>query len=1486
MNFRYTTVKCILFRIKYFWVVVLVLGFKFLNAQVSVQQNTTQSAAMPNGCGITVNAGPDITICAGVGKNLNGVVTNSTDYSWEPPDGLSNSTILKPLANPSMTTTYTLTAKGMSGNIITNGNFETGSIAPASTGYTQYTNVNTLITTTGGYMIMSVPQIAVAFGCNPNIGAFTLVITPTGSGTDIWCQTKTVTPNTDYKIEFKVFGIIYFLGSPPSIGLKVNGSLVGTVDAISGLCIQADGSFVWNSGAATSATFCLANYGGTGPFSICAIDDITVKECCVEKDEVTVTVYDLVAEAAPVPDIDCLNKPITIDASASSQGAGITYQWSTTNGHFVSGDKTLMPVIDTPGTYTLKVIGLYGCEKELMITVGGSVTKPDVKIKSTDISCLNATGSIEASSKSSSPQFEWNGPNGFYSTRAINNNIKEPGEYIVKVTDAFGCESTSKVEIKDNRTDLEAELLGDSISCAKDSAILNAISIAHKPIYNWSGPLGYKKDSADRAVVKDTGWYYLSTTDSAGCKELDSFYVVDLQNSIPISIQADTITCSTRDVLLKLQTDTSATFDWKGPNGFTSNQYRPKVSESGWYYVEVITKDGCVGQDSIFVEKSVDIPDIFISGNDTITCDKPSITISGGSSSTGSQGIEWKTPTGSIKFVNMIQAVDSGIYILFVTGANGCQVSDSVTIIKDVASPNIIGKNDTLTCNKDSLNLNISVINIRLYSWTGPNNFTSTISSPTVFNKGIYTLTVTGLNGCTSTNFITIEEDKTIPNLLIQTDTINCIRTSIVPIILTDSSVISFSWTGPNGFTSQLKNPTIQDGGNYSLTVKGKNGCDSLQTISIIEDTQIPLATLEADTIQCKTTANIRAINISPGANIQWKGPKGFLSNFSNATITESGFYILTVTAANGCVFEDSIFVFQKDQLPDIFASDDTLNCGRPKLFLNGGSLTPGAKFEWTGPNGFMSNLPKPEIQDSGIYTLKVTDPNGCEASRQIYITKQSEVPLLNIQRSNDSLTCKDSLIFIQLNANQIVKNILWLGPNGFNSNKDQFSINEPGLYVVIFTNDFGCIARDSFSIQDFRSLPNYTVADDSISCKRTQVNLQLATNDPNLKFQWSGPNNFSSTLQNPTIQNGGNYSVTVTNSADCQVIRSVFIKSDTAKPDLTVIADTLTCLRPSAPVKAGSSLQGFTMKWTGPNGFTYTLPQFATKIPGRYYCTITNPRSGCSTIDSVDVLEDTSRIRNVIAQAKNSSCNKNNGKITIIQVDGGKQPYRYSIDNGITFINDLSTLNLASGNYTVLVEDVNGCRFPTNVKIDEDQSVAITLTNLITLQPGETNQLQLNFLTNPNDIASIFWSPSDQLSCNDCPNPILTANHDDVILVTVTDKNGCIDTASIQLQILIQKDTKFYFPNAFSPNGDNINDYFYPIGLSVDAKVSYLNIYDRWGNLVFQKKEFQPGIEKEGWDGRSRDQRKLNPGVYVFVTEIIDQGISYKYFGEVTLIQ
>lgn len=1447
------------------------------------KNNSSRSYAMPNSCGITVNAGPDITICSGQGKNLSGMVSNSTNYSWEPPDGLSNTNALNPVANPSMTTTYTLTARAMSGNLIANGGFETGSINPSTSQYTQYNTIPNLIGSTGGYMIMSVPQIAQAFGCNPNIGSFTMTITPTSSNVMIWCQQINVSKNTDYKIEYKIFGIPYIFGPPPSIGLLVNGSFIGSVDAISGTCVQADASFVWNSGGATTANICLANYGGTGAASMCAIDDITAKECCEEKDEVTVTVYDLIAEANPVDDINCTNRPLTIDASGSSKGPGITYNWSTKNGHIVSGDKTLTPVIDTPGTYTLKITGLYGCEKELMVMVNGSTAPPDIKIKSVNIDCKNPTGSLEASSKSSSPQFEWIGPNGYYNTRANIYNLTEAGEYVVKVTDSYGCESTAKVELKDNRSIIEAEILGDSITCNKDTAILKAISIGYKPLYSWFGPSGFKKDSVTQVIAKDSGWYFLTTIDSFGCKEIDSFYVKDLQSSLAIAISTDSLSCSVQSVQLRLVTDTSASILWTGPNGFNSTLTQPFVSDPGWYFVKVATGSGCLGIDSIYVVKSSDLPDLFVSNNDTITCTKTSIQINGGSNTAGAQ-LKWLTPMGTILNQPSISVTDSGSYTLTITGPNGCSISKSIFISKDVTLPSLIGFPDTLTCLKDSLFLNANTSLAKTISWQGPNGFTSQQLNPLVKEKGTYKITATGFNGCSDSIDVLIAEDKALPIFQITGDTINCLRTSIVPFVSIDTSLTDFTWTGPNNFRSRQKNPVFTFGGTYQLQVTGLNGCTQTQSITIVEDLTKPTAQLEADTIQCKSTATIRALNMTPGLPFQWTGPNNFNSNLLNPTVTKSGFYVLTITGKNGCTFKDSIFAFQKDQLPDIFALDDTLSCFKQKLNIQAGSATPGARFEWTGPNGFTSNLARPEIQDSGVYTLKVTDPNGCESIKQIYISKFSDIPILNLNSSNGFISCKDSTVKLTIQTTTQSKKIIWIGPNGFSANSDSITAIEPGVYRVIITNDYGCIATDSVTIQDIRKLPAFTVANDSLNCKRNSVNLNLNSNDTDLTFSWSGPNNFTSSLKNPAVQTGGTYFVTVSNSADCKLIQMLQISIDTLTPDLDLSADTITCLRNSAPVKASSSLQGFTMKWSGPNGFTYTLPQFATKIPGRYFCTITNPRSGCSNSSFVDVLEDTNRIQNIFTQSIPSSCNLNNGKLIINQIVGGKAPYKYSFDNGLSFINDISSTDFAPGNYNLIVEDVNGCQFSIPFQIIETGDVKLQVSPKIELLFGTKQKLNLIVLSNPNDVISIIWSPSDQLSCSDCLNPELTADHDALINVTVTDKNGCSATASIQL--IVKKENKVYFPNAFSPNGDNINDYFYPIGLPANAPINILNIYDRWGNLVFGKKDFILSSEKDGWGGTSGNHEKLNPGVYVYMVEIQDVDGPKIYSGDISLIQ
>lgn len=123
---------------------------------------------------------------------------------------------------------------------------------------------------------------------------------------------------------------------------------------------------------------------------------------------------------------------------------------------------------------------------------------------------------------------------------------------------------------------------------------------------------------------------------------------------------------------------------------------------------------------------------------------------------------------------------------------------------------------------------------------------------------------------------------------------------------------------------------------------------------------------------------------------------------------------------------------------------------------------------------------------------------------------------------------------------------------------------------------------------------------------------------------------------------------------------------------------------------------------------------------------------------------------------------------------------------------------------------------------------------------------------------------PTEGLSCTDCLNPSLVVDKNQQYEVTVQDKNGCIAKASIE--IIVAKSTDIYFPTIFSPNGDGHNDQFtiHANTLKID-RVQRLLIFDRYGSLVFERKDFVPNYQQLGWDGQFKGQAAAT-GVYFFL--------------------
>jgi len=119
---------------------------------------------------------------------------------------------------------------------------------------------------------------------------------------------------------------------------------------------------------------------------------------------------------------------------------------------------------------------------------------------------------------------------------------------------------------------------------------------------------------------------------------------------------------------------------------------------------------------------------------------------------------------------------------------------------------------------------------------------------------------------------------------------------------------------------------------------------------------------------------------------------------------------------------------------------------------------------------------------------------------------------------------------------------------------------------------------------------------------------------------------------------------------------------------------------------------------------------------------------------------------------------------------------------------------------------------------------------------------------------------------------------------VTVYSKDGCSTEAYIT--VIVIKDKRIFAPNVFSPNGDHINDAFTIFGTSSLKSIKRLQIYDRWGGLVFDKKDLVPSDPYSGWDGTIQSQLAL-PGVYVWYAEglFLDDEV-VKAHGDLTLVR
>jgi gliding motility-associated-like protein len=268
---------------------------------------------------------------------------------------------------------------------------------------------------------------------------------------------------------------------------------------------------------------------------------------------------------------------------------------------------------------------------------------------------------------------------------------------------------------------------------------------------------------------------------------------------------------------------------------------------------------------------------------------------------------------------------------------------------------------------------------------------------------------------------------------------------------------------------------------------------------------------------------------------------------------------------------------------------------------------------------------------------------------------------------------------------------------------------------------------------------------------------------------------------------------------------------------------------------------------------------------PGTYFVTVSTP-AGCTAVDSVIVTAPAP----IVAKASGIAANcldSLSGNLLIESLLGGTPPYEYSLDGAFfQSIPDglpVSIPGVAPGSYNLIIQDVNDCQVTTTISVGAAEILELELGTDKEIRLGDSVLLQPQVFF---ELDSFLWTPPLGLNTPFDLNPFASPPETTTYQLTAFDSLGCV--VSDQITIFVNTQGSVYVPNIFSPNDDGRNDFFTIFtGPEVEVILEF-QIFDRWGNQVFEGGPMQPNNESLGWDGTFNGE-PMDPAVFVFYAEL-----------------
>jgi large repetitive protein len=1079
---------------------------------------------------------------------------------------------------------------------------------------------------------------------------------------------------------------------------------------------------------------------------------------------------------------NCASAPIgSISASASGGAAPYTYQVDNIGG-FVSG--TVFANLSV-GAHILQVRDVNGCAGSTNFNIGQTTATlvGSVTTQTNILGCNGGnTGSVTVSISGGTAPYSYNIDNGSPQGGATFINLSGGG-HIVGVTDANGCSTNIPVTIQQAGSTITGTASVTNVTCNMlGSATITPSGGASPYLFSLNGSAFQQNPTFNNLPV---GIQPVTIKDNLGCIGTVSVNIVANSVALNLSASAQPVRCNAPgSAILTANSGAPQYFYSVDGSPLQSNNSFPTLL-AGTHIAQVTDMNGCTATTLFSVANAVSTLNLSINNTTAVTCSgiaTGSITVQG----TGGSLPYTYSNGGAFQNNGTFNNLTTGTYNVIVRDNNGCTASTVAVINQPTTAVQLTFANITsATCYGASTGSFTLLGNggTQPYSYSVEINAAWVTTSNPTFNNlaaGAYHVRVSDANGCTDDHIINVRQPSILVPTLAGFTNVQCSGNANGTATVTVSGGSTpYQYAIDNGANQTMPTFTGLTPTSHTVVITDGRGCTASILANISAPSAINTISSNQTDVTCFGLSNGRVIINATG------GVSPYLYNNSNNNAfvgLAAGSFVVTVTDANGCSKTHQVVINQPNAITIPPTTNTNVSCnggnnGSISINANGG--TPPYRYSLNG-SSFDGGSTIANIS-SGVYTVAVSDVNGCTASRTTVVAQPSSVVGGSITALG-AATCNGTA-----NGSVTIAGSGGVAPysysigGAFVPNNGTFNNLAGGNYIATIRDANGCTFTQNFTINQ---------PPQAVSAQAQNVVQNLCFNASNGGFavlagggSGSYTYNFNNTGFNGInaysgLQNGS-YNVIVrdvngcTNNVTVNINSPSLIETAATKTDISCNGSTVLG---TASVTATGGVAPLTYFLDGsvngqPNG------SFANLQAGQH-SVLVRDANGCTKTQQFSIAQPAILDITLISPSNITCTGAANGEITALGI-GGTPAYQFAIDGSTSFSTVGTFTGIAAGPHSITIRDANGCTTNKNFTLTQPlAAVTATLGTPTNVKcfGGANGQI----IVNPNGGTapySYLFTPSGtgNFGTNNVFNGLTAGTY----TVTVRDANGCTSSVS-----------------------------------------------------------------------------------------------------------